>query len=120
MSGNIWHVRNNSFHRNFDIPRPFAGPAMTDLIDTDLKNSPAVTRFVVWTGLNMGEVDQTDPLAERLKGRFKRVKEETWTARDHWRWLERFQLRRRTYERVGGPTTQTASGPHSHVRMGNG
>ncbi|MGN6507315.1 MAG: glycosyltransferase family 39 protein [Tepidisphaeraceae bacterium] len=91
-------VREGVFERHFTLWRGLS-PAW---IDRDLKASPQIKTFVVWQGLDMGVVDQTDPLAEKLKGRYKRVKEELWTVRDHWRWYDRWQLRRRTYVKIEG------------------
>ena len=66
----------------------------------DVKKSPEVTRFVIWQTIGVDDKNRADPVAEQLRAQFRRVSEETWTARDHWRWMERFVVRRRTYERV--------------------
>ncbi|MGC4030319.1 MAG: hypothetical protein QM754_01035 [Tepidisphaeraceae bacterium] len=78
-----------------------------NFIERDISRLPSVSRVIIWTALPMGQVDQVDDVAAKLKGTFRRVNEETWIARDHWRWIERFQVRRRTYERVA-PTTRPA------------
>lgn len=64
---------------------------------------PPLETLVVWSSLPAGEVDLSDPLAEKLKGQFKRVNEEIWTVRDHWTWMDRWQFRRRTYQRIAPP-----------------
>lgn len=83
-------------------------------IDRDLKGQSQVERFVVWTALPAGEIDQTDAIADQLSGRYRRVSEELWPVRDHWRWVERWQVRRRTYIRIGPPATR----PFSSTRPG--
>jgi hypothetical protein len=69
-------------------------------IAADLKRSPQIRQFVVWTALPAGTVDETDLLAESLAGKFKRTREELFPARDHWTWINRFTARRREYVRV--------------------
>ena len=91
-------IRGASFEDNLLIRRASV-PAH---IVNDLKKSPEVTRFVVWQTIGLGDKNTADPVGDQLNGQFRRVSEERWTARDHWRWVERFTVRRRTYERVAG------------------
>ncbi|HEX8324164.1 MAG TPA: hypothetical protein VF595_09645 [Tepidisphaeraceae bacterium] len=118
QSSDVRQIRYSFFGSSVQTWRPFGTPAtVATAIDKDLRASPQIDRFVVWSGLPTGAVDQTDPLADLLKGRFKRVNEEVWVCRDHWRWVERFQVRRRTYQRTGEPepsarpATQPATRP---------
>lgn len=103
VPGNLLQVRFGQFESNLEM-RKYADAAA---IESDLKNSPEVQRFVVWTAMPYGEIDLNEEIGDRLYGRFRRVSDEVWPVRDHWRWYNRYQVRRRTYERVLPPTEQT-------------
>ena len=105
VPGNLLQVRFGGFESNLEMRKYADAPA----IDSDLKNSPEVQRFVVWTAMPFGELDLSEEIGDRLYGRFRRVSDEVWPVRDHWRWYNRYQVRRRTYERVPPPTTASAA-----------
>ena len=92
-------VRDGAYESHFNL----WNFSREDLIERDLKASPQIKTFAVWTGLPAGAIDQTDPIGDRLKGQFKCVSDQTWLARDHWRWLDRWQLRRRMYVKIDRP-----------------
>ncbi|MDB5327021.1 MAG: glycosyl transferase family protein [Phycisphaerales bacterium] len=104
VPGHLLQVRFGGFESNLQVRKYTDASA----IESDLKNSPEVQRFVVWTAMPFGELDLNEEIGDRLYGRFRRVNDEVWPVRDHWRWYDRFQVRRRTYERVP-PTTASAS-----------
>lgn len=93
---NLLEVRLGFIERHLQI-RPFTS---AQSIITDLRNAAHVQRFVVWTAEPVDQPDLKEEIGDRLYGQFRRVKDERWIARDHWRWIERFTVRRRTYERV--------------------
>lgn len=64
---------------------------------------PLIDTFVVWTSMPNGAIDLQDPIADKLKGQFKRIDDEVWQVRDHWTWIDRWQMRRRTYQRIAPP-----------------
>jgi 4-amino-4-deoxy-L-arabinose transferase-like glycosyltransferase len=76
----------------------------TQTIIDDIRRSPEIERFVVWSGVEHGQVDLTDVIGERLQGRFERVGDESFEAHDHWTWYHWWTFRRREYVRSGRPT----------------
>lgn len=97
-------VKDGEFESELSVWR-FSAPAA---IERDLKRSPQISSFVVWTTLPPGEIDQTDPIDDTLTGQFRRVSDQIWPVADHWRWVQHAQFRRRAYERAANPTTQPA------------
>ncbi|MBC7784502.1 MAG: hypothetical protein H7144_11750 [Burkholderiales bacterium] len=86
-------VRIGQYHGRLNI-WPFDG---VDRIARDLERSPQIERFVVWSATIDHNLRPTDLLAERLKGKFRRVSEEYIPAYDHWTWRKTFTLVRREY-----------------------
>ncbi|HEX8340054.1 MAG TPA: hypothetical protein VF624_04020, partial [Tepidisphaeraceae bacterium] len=72
------------------------------VIERDLMRSRQIDSIVVWTGTGPGKVDQTDPIADRLAGRFRRTGDEVIPVYDHWTWMHLFTLRRRAYVKLPG------------------
>lgn len=100
-------VRWGSYHQNLRVWTDI----QPDAIERDMKQSPQIERFTVWTGIDVNEIDLTDPIAERLKGSFRRVSDELIPVFDHWNWMRggghvnderpRWNVRRREYVRIG-------------------
>jgi hypothetical protein len=74
-----------------------------DQIVRNVRSSPELERFVVWTGHRRGTVDLTDPVGEALRGRFDRMDEQSYEAHDHWTWIHWWTFSRREYVRVSRP-----------------
>ncbi|MCS7033006.1 MAG: hypothetical protein NZ561_03315 [Phycisphaerae bacterium] len=79
------------------------------LIAADTRADPSVQRIITWERLERGrrDVNFADPLRARLGPAWRRVDQQLFTARDHWTWMNKYQLRRREYVRIGpSPATQ--------------
>ncbi len=70
-------------------------------IARDVERSDKIERFVIWSSFDWDKAETTDPVAEKLAGRFRRVSDEVTPVYDHWRWMHLYNARRREYVRVG-------------------
>lgn len=100
-------IRNGSYAQNLRTWRDIN----PDTIEREMKQSPEVKRITVWTGIDVDQVDLTDPIGDKLKGTFHRVSDEVIPVFDHWNWMRggghvnddrpRWNVRRREYVRIG-------------------
>jgi hypothetical protein len=70
-------------------------------IARNLERTQRIDRVIVWTSYDWNAVDTTDPIADALRGRFRRVSDDCIPAYDHWRWMKLYNLRRSEYVRIG-------------------
>ncbi len=66
----------------------------------DLKSSPGIIRFSVWSSTYDDEIDLADKNFDQLKGTYRRVSEEYFPCYDHWTWRKTFTLVRREYVKL--------------------
>ena len=80
--------------RVWEVTDPFA-------VARDLERSDKIERFVVWSSFDFDATEITDPVQDKLAGKFRRVSDEVTPVFDHTRWMHLYNMRRREYVRVG-------------------
>ena len=86
------------------LPNIFRWVSFDGYVIADVRRTPSLKRIVVWSRLQPGEIDVTDPLLQLLVPEWRLESQEDFVARDHWRWLDTSIYRRRVYLRYDNET----------------
>jgi len=83
------------------------------LIAADMQKMPSIDRVITWDRYDRGRRDNSpaDPIAKALGPNWRRIDDKMFSVRDHWTWMNKYQLRRREYVKVSQPTTVPSTGP---------